>query len=66
MRVRFRSRLVALDTKGSNGAHGGSRERIVTVRRRASKRETGKRKTKETIAEAQCAWPCPWRAKLHS
>ena len=33
MRVRFRSRLVALDTKGSNGAHGGSRERIVTVRR---------------------------------
>jgi hypothetical protein len=34
--VRFRSRLVALDTKGSNGAHGGSRERIVTVRRFAS------------------------------
>ena len=33
MRVRFRSRLVVLDTKGSNGAHGGSRERIVTVRR---------------------------------
>ena len=33
MRVRFRSRLVALDTKGSNGAHGASRERIVTVRR---------------------------------
>jgi hypothetical protein len=32
MRVRFRSRLVALDTKGSNGAHGGSRERIVPVR----------------------------------
>ena len=42
MRVRFRSRLVALDTKGSNGAHGGSCERIVTVRL-----ETGNRQAEE-------------------
>jgi hypothetical protein len=47
MRVRFRSRLVALDTKGSNGAHGGSRERIVTVGRFAS------------LGAISCTWPTP-------
>ena len=48
MRVRFRSRLVALDTKGSNGAHGGSRERIVTVRRFAV--ESGSLRTAVSVA----------------